>query len=550
MEGASQYACSGRDPLHPLVGICGDTVVTNLRSAESLSLDAHEQVRYEQFDRLQRQLADVWKSMRTDAEGESVVVVPSVTLDRINERGGTLTQAYEERFLFMLLLLRQPRLRMVYVTSMPIAPAIIEYYLALLPGVIPSHARARLSLVSVDDASAKPLSEKLLARPRLLKQIRALVPDRTRSHLMPYNTTGMERDLALALGIPMYGADPRLVGLGTKTGCRRLFAQEGIRHPLGVEDVHTMDEVADAIVRMRSERDTLSSVIVKLDEGVSGEGNSLVDVSDLPDHGSRSEREEVGHRLQSLQFELPDISHQDYVDKLAQRGGVVEERITGLELRSPSVQLRVTPLGEVEVLSTHDQLLGGPSGQSYLGCRFPADPAYARQISEDAAVIGARLAREGVLGRFAIDFVVVKEPSGTWIPFAIEINLRKGGTTHPFLTLQFLTDGSYDAGAGVFKTKIGDEKCLVATDHLESALLRGLRLNDLFDVIVRHGLHFNQTQQTGVVFHMISCVTEHGRIGLTAVGNTPDEAEVMYRRAELALLEEAQQALDDVVATP
>jgi hypothetical protein len=31
----------------------------------------------------------------------------------------------------------------------------------------------------------------------------------------------------------------------------------------------------------------------------------------------------------------------------------------------------VTPTGEVEIVSTHDQLLGGPSGQSYLGCRFP-----------------------------------------------------------------------------------------------------------------------------------------------------------------------------------
>ena len=65
-----------------------------------------------------------------------------------------MTQAYEERFLFLLLLLRQPRLRMVYVTSMPIDPRIIEYYLALLPGVIPSHALARLTLVSVGDASS------------------------------------------------------------------------------------------------------------------------------------------------------------------------------------------------------------------------------------------------------------------------------------------------------------------------------------------------------------------------------------------------------------
>ena len=54
---------------------------------------------------------------------------------------------------------------MIYVTSTPIEPAIVEYYLALLPGVIPSHARARLHLVHVGDASPRPLTEKLLRDP-------------------------------------------------------------------------------------------------------------------------------------------------------------------------------------------------------------------------------------------------------------------------------------------------------------------------------------------------------------------------------------------------
>ena len=46
---------------------------------------------------------------------------------------------------------------------------------------------------------------------------------------------------------------------------------------------------------------------------------------------------------------------------------------------------------------------------------------------------------------------------------AIELNLRKGGTTHPFLTLQFLTDGRYDGPSGPFLTSAGAEKHLVAT---------------------------------------------------------------------------------------
>jgi hypothetical protein len=229
--------------------------------------------------------------------------------------------------------------------------------------------------------------------------------------------------------------------------------------------------------------------------------------------------------------------------KLAERGGVVEERIVGVEVRSPSVQLRVTPEGQVELLSTHDQMLGGPSGQSYLGCRFPADFAYARVISADAAVIGSRLAREGVLGRFAIDFVVVRDAGGGWTSYAIELNLRKGGTTHPFLTLQFLTDGRYDARSALFTTPDGVEKHLVATDHLEAAELRGLSVDDLFDIVARHNLHFDQSRQAGVVFHMLSCLTEHGRVGLTAVGDSPTQAESLYRRAEKTLLDEAKQAI-------
>jgi hypothetical protein len=514
-------------------GVTGPTTLSQLDEA----------ARYQRFDALQARMARVWDSMRLNVVGESVVIVPSVSLDRAVERTGSLTQAYEERYLFLLLLLRQPRLRMTYVTSMPVAPSIIEYYLALLPGVIPSHARSRLSLISVGDSSPQPLSKKLLARPRLLAAIADSIPDKSLSHLIPYNTTELERDVALALGIPMYGSDPRLEELGSKTGCRRMFAAAGIRHPLGAEDIHSVDDIVSAVMGMRRERLTMAQVIVKLNEGVSGQGNALVDLSGVPPPGSPDEHDAVLARVNAMQLEAPDVPMQAYLDTFAQGGGIVEERILGLEVRSPSVQLRVTPHGDVELLSTHDQLLGGASGQSYLGCRFPADFGYARLITQQARIIGERLAREGALGRFAVDFVVTKDADGSWTPYAIELNLRKGGTTHPFLTLQFLTAGTYEADTGLFVTPMGREKHLVATDHLESPHLRGLTIDDLFDIVARHGLHFEPGRQTGVVFHMISCLTEHGRVGLTAVGDTPGEADAIYQRAERVLMDEADAAL-------
>jgi hypothetical protein len=492
------------------------------------------------FDTLQEKLVPLWHSMeRMTQDEQTIVVVCSMTLDEAN-MPASVTQAYEERFLFLLLLLRQPRARLVYVTSQAVNPGIIDYYLDLLPGVVPSHARERLFLVSPLDGSSRPLSEKLLARPRLLGRIRDLVIDPDRAHLVPFNTTELERDLALALGIPMYGADPRFFPYGTKTGCRRLFAEQGVRHPLGREDLSSIAEVADAIAELRAERPGMEQVIVKLNEGVSGEGNAIVDLTGLADGAGQ---EEILQCLRGMQFELPEVTFEGYVGMLERRGGVVEERITGEEFRSPSVQLRVTPLGKLEVLSTHDQLLGGPSGQSYLGCVFPADPAYAATITRDAVKVGERLAREGVLGRFAMDFVAVRRPDGDWGTYAIELNLRKGGTTHPFLTLQFLTDGTYDPEAAVFTAPSGKQKFFVASDHVENPLYRTLTADDLFELGVRTGLHFDQSRQTGVVFHMMSALGEHGRTGLTAVAESPEEAHALYEEAVATLDEEAAAAL-------
>jgi len=489
-----------------------------------------------EFNRLQKKLVPLWKSIeRFSQDPQTIVVVPSMSVDAISS--GAVMQAYEERFLFLLLLLRQPRARLIYVTSQTILPSIIDYYLDLLPGVIPSHARQRLFLLSPMDGSVRPLSDKLLARPRLIERIRSLIMDPDRAHLVPFNTTNREKELALRLGIPMYGADPKFFPMGTKSGCRKIFTEENVPHPLGHEDIGSEEELLNAITQMRARKPSIEQVMVKLNEGVSGEGNAIVDLNALPAPGSSKEVAMLEERLRSMQFELERVTYDSYMSKLQERKAVVEERIMGEEFRSPSVQLRVTPLGAVELLSTHDQLLGGPSGQSYLGCVFPADTGYAALITREAAKVGRRLAKEGVIGRFALDFVVLRS-NGKWEPYAIEINLRKGGTTHPFLTLQFLTDGTYDPDTAIFTAPNGRQKFFVASDHVESPQYRTLTPDDLFDIVVRHNLHFGQTRQTGVLFHMMSALGELGRMGLTAVGNSHEEAKATYDRAIAVLNEE------------
>ena len=44
---------------------------------------------------------------------------------------------------------------------------------------------------------------------------------------------------------------------------------------------------------------------------------------------------------------------------------------------------------------------------------------------------------------------------------------------------------------------------------------------------------------------MISCLTERGRVGLTAVGDSPEDAQRIYEEAQAVLLREAELALEE-----
>ena len=197
--------------------------------------------------------------------------------------------------------------------------------------------------------------------------------------------------------------------------------------------------------------------------------------------------------------------------------------------RSPSAQFRVNPLGDIESISTHDQVLGGPSGQIFLGCTFPADAEYRLEIQEAGRRIGEVLQQHGVIGRFAVDFISVKQADG-WHHSAIEINLRKGGTTHPFLMLKFLTNGIYDVGEGQYYTPMAQPRYYYASDNVHSNAYLGLTPDDLVDLAVLNGLHFNAATQQGVVFHLMGALSEFGKFGTVCIGDSPERAKKLYQK--------------------
>ena len=483
----------------------------------------------QQFAQLQTKLAPMYRRIFADPHfPRTVVVVPSFSLDAQELAKISGINHYEERLLCLLLLLQFPRTSMIYLTSQPIHPSIIDYYLHLLPGVPSRHARKRLTLLSCYDTSSVPLTEKILARPRLLQRIRQAIADPCSAHITCFNSTSLERTLAVQLNIPLDACDPALDHLGSKSGSRKILRQSGVALPDGFEDLRDDNEIFEALVTLKERYPDLRKAVIKLNEGFSGEGNAVFSYEGHPEK-SQLKGWIIKQLPNRIRFEAPSERWEDFRDKFAQMGGIVECWIEGQNKRSPSVQCHINPLGVPEIVSTHDQILGGPTGQIFLGCSFPADEAYRLEIQEAGRRVADVLAQNGALGRFAVDFISVKS-GDQWKHYAIEINLRKGGTTHPFLMLHFLTNGTYDPETGLYRLPNGEPRYYYASDNLQEVAYKGLNPDDLIDISLCNGLHFHGATQQGVVFHLMGALSEFGKLGLVCIGDSYQQAQTLYNK--------------------
>ncbi len=464
-----------------------------------------------------------------DLAEKTIIIIPSLTLDEEMLSVVKGIVHYEERMLCMLMLLRMPRTNVIYVTSIPIDNSIIDYYLHFLPGITGYHARQRFTQLSCYDASRIPLTEKILHRPRLIKRIKELIKCPQLTHMACFNVTDFEKQLALKLDIPIYGCDPGLLFFGTKTGSRKIFKHLNIQTPAGVEDLQSEAQLAMALSNLKSNNPSLERAVVKTNDGFSGEGNAIFYYNDL-DATCEDLLSNVETKLpQYLRVVASGVSYEQYMKKFTILGGIAEEFISGEYKASPSVQCRINPIGEVEIISTHDQVLGGEGDQVYLGASFPASIEYSKAISAIAKLIAETLHTNGVLGRFGIDFISVKEHDG-WAHYAIEINLRKGGTTHPFLMLQFLTGGDYNWEQGIYQMPNGEQRSYFASDNVVNEKYKGLTPHDLIDIAMCNKIHYDSATQTGVMFHMIGALSQYGKLGMVCIGKNIEEANCFYTK--------------------
>lgn len=182
---------------------------------------------------------------------QDLVVIPSISFPPVQLAKIHGIEHYEERMLYHMFHLRHSKnSRILYVTSLPLDPAILEYYVSLIVDSIsdsPQYSQERsreevmhdiksriLFLSTYDGAKLETLTDKIMNRPRLLNRIKKFInsklsPD-VSTYLSVYRGTETEFKIGSVLKLPVHAADSSLLFWGGKAGSRSIFKTVNVPH--------------------------------------------------------------------------------------------------------------------------------------------------------------------------------------------------------------------------------------------------------------------------------------------------------------------------------
>ena len=252
-------------------------------------------------------------------------------------------------------------------------------------------------------------------------------------------------------------------------------------------------------------------------------------------------RESVHDAMGGLELAVASESHDAYFRKFARMGGIVEAFIDAPHKLSPSAQLRTTPRGEVVATSTHDQILGGPSGQIYQGCTFPAHEDYRRAIQDAGMAIGRcwrRTARSAASA--STSWCRGTTPTQPWT--TARARDQPAGARHhasvPRAAVPHRRPARSRVRACSSRSAAAPSTTWPPTTCARPAY-RGVLPEDLIDIVTNNGLHYSYRTESGVLFHLIGALSEWGKLGVTVIANSRDEVDELYRRTLAVLDREA-----------
>jgi hypothetical protein len=414
-----------------------------------------------------------------------------------------------ERGLCHLAELADPTTNVLTLALKPVDPRVFDYHLDHLRGsgtVTDAHAGHRASLLVPADEGVPRLDARVLADPAVMDRLRQEVASVADVSIVNFAASPAAEKLAAVLGVPLQeGGYDLAVTWGGKVGGKEVLRRGGVMSPNSwAESLRGEEDLLTAVRALAGGPTRPRRVLLKLNDPSWGGsvGNCLLDCDRLL-AGDVNGSVEIGYQAWPLLME-----------ELATGGGIVEEFIDGV-VASPSGTGQVGPDGTVRVVATHDQII--KAGQ-YWGCVFPAGDAWRAEVVSSVQRVGDVLNALGFRGTFGVDFVVSADGQLA----AVEINLRKVGSSHVVATVEALT-GARVGADGQLHSAMGDVH-YVHRRLYQPDVLRGHDPLEMVARLERKSLLYDAERGSGVVFHMLGAIPECGYVEVTNIARSAAEA--------------------------
>lgn len=489
-----------------------------------------------QVDKQKRELSKVLYQQDQGVE-TTIVVMSSISIDPEDSENILGIAYYEMRALWEIFKALKPNINVIYLSSLPISNESIEHLLEIA-NVSWEQIKSRVNFINLHNSDPhKSLSDKLINCEKVIMQVKEMIKNKN-CYLIPFNTTDKEEYICKKLGLAMWGLHPKLTYLATKSGNKKVFKQAGVNFCEGICDIKSVKTLERKLKQLSSDYPMQYKFMLKLNNGVSGEGNALIELPKCYNEYNQltplEQKSLILKSIKSMHFFAPKMNFKKFEERLV-HGSILELFIEGENMISPSCQGIIHPNGEVIILSTHEQVMN-QSGQTFLGSKFPANNVYRQKLTKETKKIGKVLAEKGVIGPFGVDFLLVDNEERVNL-YAIEINIRAGGTTHPYFLTKKITKATYDEDKAILKTKDGREIYYQSNDNVISDKLKSRSSKQFLNYMHERKLIYSDIDKNGVAFHLLDAIYPFGKVGFTAISTSRQGVQDLFKKTMSAIQE-------------
>ncbi|XP_063781625.1 IQ domain-containing protein H isoform X2 [Pseudophryne corroboree] len=419
------------------------------------------------------------------------------------------------------------------------------------------------------------LSTLLKYSPKALKRIRNLTQGR--ETYIVGRVPHMD-DLAVAdvLGLPVLGTEPEVAHLySTKSGSKRIFASADVPTPPGEYDIYNQEQFYSSLVHLIADNMLVTRWLFKVDNEFGSNGTAFCDIAaHLPCYAwALRERQRYSpdtwrqkwaqeKAMRQIAQELPRVlehyarpvnrrrypTWDRFLQALVSCGGVIEAFPPAQSITCLTIDMLISPDGEIQMVSCGDQI-HGTSPLQCVGSTVPQCSVSPSVLASICNHIGETCKVRGVLGYLSIELLTFIDPESleqqVW---ATDLDLNYSDQLAMTQLLLYLTNGTLDCTnsrlnmslvpkkvdrsrhrAQPVQTPTVSSRVAVLSTRLFHTNLSVVYYNVFFQMCRAHGIGYDVKEKQGAVFVLLENQKRH-RIGMMSIAEDLQGALMTFAR--------------------